>query len=215
MTRFIEFYGMPGCGKSTISHQVADRLRAEGVSVSEPTYDVDHRYSSIRRKIHKLSSLVKYALENPAKSNVLKNLVRNAGYRGSSAVSMRAVIANKLLVYTHDSAEYVFLDEGLSQSAVSLADSGSSSLNNEKCLYDLCDAHTVIKVYVRVPVDTVMERMKQRDKHDSRIEGIEDPQLRDRAAKLFDEQCEQLKPSLVLDDMTVDDAVNEVVSFIT
>lgn len=215
MTRFIEFYGMPGSGKSTISHQVADRLRAEGVSVSEPTYDVDHRYRSIRRRIHKLSSLVKYALENPANSALLKRLVRDAGYRGSSAFSMRAGIANKLLVYAQDRADYVLLDEGLSQSSISLAYKGSSCVNNEKNLYDLCDADNIIKIYVRVPVDAVMERMNARDKHDSRIEAIQDMKLRNRAAKQFEEQCEQLKPSLVLDDMTVDDAVNEVVSFIT
>ena len=37
----VEFVGLPGAGKSALSHQVAVLLRAEGLIVSEPTYRLD------------------------------------------------------------------------------------------------------------------------------------------------------------------------------
>ena len=48
----IDFYGLPGSGKSTISHLLADKLRGE-VDVIEPSFHIDHDYSVIERIIKK------------------------------------------------------------------------------------------------------------------------------------------------------------------
>ena len=48
-TEFIEFYGLPGSGKSTLSHIVAERLRSEGYAVEEPSYDIDHQHPLPKR----------------------------------------------------------------------------------------------------------------------------------------------------------------------
>ena len=34
LTAYVEFLGLPGCGKSFISHKVAESLRREGVKVN-------------------------------------------------------------------------------------------------------------------------------------------------------------------------------------
>ena len=44
--------GLPGCGKSTVSHLLAERLRVEGFKVSEPSYSIDHQ-KPLWRKIRK------------------------------------------------------------------------------------------------------------------------------------------------------------------
>ncbi len=50
----LEFVGVPGVGKSTVSHAVADILRAAGIPCSEPTYEIDHGRSSSERTKRKL-----------------------------------------------------------------------------------------------------------------------------------------------------------------
>jgi thymidylate kinase len=46
----VEFVGLPGAGKSTLSHAVADALRASGEIISEPTYDITRGRDRRRRK---------------------------------------------------------------------------------------------------------------------------------------------------------------------
>src|SRR6266700_4379553 len=39
---YVEFVGLPGAGKSVASRRVADSLRHRGLTVTEPTYHMDH-----------------------------------------------------------------------------------------------------------------------------------------------------------------------------
>jgi len=49
----VEFIGLPGSGKSTIAHAVADLLRLRGTPVSEPTWRSDHASSPASRTLRK------------------------------------------------------------------------------------------------------------------------------------------------------------------
>ncbi|ADD03730.1 uncharacterized protein Nmag_0133 [Natrialba magadii ATCC 43099] len=48
MTTVVEFVGLPGTGKTTLSRGVAKKLTTRGVHVTEPTYELETR-STVRR----------------------------------------------------------------------------------------------------------------------------------------------------------------------
>ena len=191
-TMFVEFYGLPGSGKSTISHLVAEELRRQGKTVQEPTYDTDHKYSPSVRKGIKLQKLTRYAMFNPWKCKELFKLIRDNGYTGSEIISQAANIAPKLWEYDCARADYVFFDEGVTASAISLVNNNGSSFENEKALYNLCKQRTVRKFYIKVPPEIALLRMAGRAKHDSRIEKIRDEAERNSALKAIETNCEKI-----------------------
>ena len=50
---YVEFWGLPGSGKSYYSHKVADKLRKEGYKIKEPSWMLDHTYGKYHRAIKK------------------------------------------------------------------------------------------------------------------------------------------------------------------
>ncbi len=212
LTRFLEFYGMPGSGKSTVSHLVADALRRRGDTVIEPTYDTDHaRFASIR-KLRKLVKLFLYAAVHPKKLAALKRLAKENGNRGAEILSQTANIVQKLQVYDRAArCNYVIFDEGLTQSAVSLVKNGQKSASeNERILYGLCGKRTVMKIYIRVSAETALERMEGREKHDSRIEKIPGVVNRRKALLNYEKQCETIADSITADNADAEECAGTV-----
>src|SRR5207247_8632189 len=67
---YVEFVGLPGAGKSVASRRVADSLRHMGLTVTEPTYHMDHVLRPAVRRVLKAW----YALRG------LFNELREAGF---------------------------------------------------------------------------------------------------------------------------------------
>src|SRR3989454_8476769 len=62
----IEFVGLAGVGKSTLSHRVAEILQQRGWQVEQPTYSVDHEMRAWRRLLLKLRLVTAEAIFHPA-----------------------------------------------------------------------------------------------------------------------------------------------------
>src|SRR5205814_9972660 len=62
----IEFVGLAGVGKSTLSHRVAEILQQRGWQVEQPTYSVDHEMRAWRRLLLKLRLVTAEASFRPA-----------------------------------------------------------------------------------------------------------------------------------------------------
>ncbi len=198
-TLFLEFYGLPGCGKSTVSHALSNELRKQGKTVIEPTYDIDHKYSKSVRRIIKLSKLVRYSLLYPQKYIALCTLIRKNGYKGAGLLSQTVNITSKLWAYDHAKSDYVIFDEGLTQSAISLEIFNGNSLRNEFNLFRLCKKRKTIKFYIKVSPEIALIRMKKRNKHDSRIEKIIDKDERERALRAIEMQCNTILNGFVIE----------------
>lgn len=211
-TLFLEFYGLPGCGKSTISHLVAEELRKKGKQVKEPTYDSDHKLSENKRKCIKLLKLIRYTLLHPQKYKRLIKLVKSNGYTGLMALSQAVNIVPKLWEYDHAMDDYVVFDEGLVQSSISLVKDGDNSKYNEEMLFSLCAKRFFKKIYIKVSVDTALERMQERDKHDSRIEKITEEETKQRAIRIVEMLCESISPNLVIDDSPIRDSIEMILN---
>lgn len=211
ITVFLEFYGLPGCGKSTISHLVAEELRKRGKTVREPTYEVDNRYSTWKRRTIKFLKMVRYSLIHPRRFKELLKLVKANGYHGFDVLSQSCNITLKLWEYDYAYEDYVIFDEGLTQSAIALVQDQKNSSENEECLYDLCRKRNVIKFYIKINKDTSQERMRSRNKHDSRIEQIIDISKKIKAIQTFELQCELIPSGLIISEFMLDDSVRIVI----
>ncbi len=96
----IDFFGLPGCGKSTVSHMLAEELRKQGKVVSEPSYDTDHKLSQVKRKTNKIISFSTYAVSHPVKTWKLYGTIRKAGNSGASSLPlvMISIVRTKELI---------------------------------------------------------------------------------------------------------------------
>lgn len=202
----LEFYGLPGCGKSTISHKLADDLRSKGLSVWEPSYEIDRKYGKTMRKVVKFAKLASFAICSHRAYKDVRGLVEGNGYQGMSAFHQLANIAHKIDSYRiADRWDVTIWDEGLVQSSISLAVNGSKSASeNEKCLMTYTGDVKYVKVYAKVDVDAALERMKGRETNDSRVEKIANLEERITFLKGFESAC----------DSIAKDRVNRVAEFI-
>lgn len=171
----VEFYGLPGCGKSTISHLVAKKLREEGYAVNELTYILDHKYSANMRRFIKLFLTFIYLLfDNKSFCKILHIIGKS---KKKICINEIVNIMPKCWGY-RNSKKYDFLiwDEGVIQSAV------SSTLDNipEECdiiskeiLKVVADNCKVIGVFIDFPIEVAEERMVKRNTKDSRADRLQ------------------------------------------
>lgn len=75
----VEFAGLPGSGKSTLSHALAEELRRSGEPVSEVSYEITHRTSPLRRRWIKLGFLLRTLLGQPRRSLEALLEIRRSG----------------------------------------------------------------------------------------------------------------------------------------
>ncbi|UCE86394.1 MAG: AAA family ATPase [Deltaproteobacteria bacterium] len=72
-----EFVGLPGCGKSAVSHAVAERLRGEHLQVSERSFELAHRMGATRRRLAKLRLAGRVGLKRPrAALSLMREIAR-------------------------------------------------------------------------------------------------------------------------------------------
>ena len=210
----IEFYGLPGCSKSTVSHILADIMRREGFKVIEPSYDLDHKTGRASRKLIKTAQMLAYSVTNPSKAAQIKKLVLNNGYSGSAAIPQISNIIQKLCVYEkqRNAADICIWDQGIVQAAVSLAVTGNiSSAENEAAIVSMLPAGIrIIKVYICDDIDTVKARMAKRATNDSRVEKLTDERAKDELLSGFELACDKINADggIVIKEQNAD--VNEL-----
>lgn len=188
----LEFYGLPGCGKSTVSHKLADELRTDGWNVWEPSYDIDRKYIPIIRKIVKLWKLFGFAIKNYELYTNICSLVKKNGYKGKDAMSHRINIALKVLSYLNcKEYDIIIWDEGVTQAAISLSfNSSCSILENERSINGLIGDIRCLKIYVYVDIQTAMNRMELRYTCDSRVEKMKTVEYKHFFLNNFLKNCE-------------------------
>lgn len=172
-TVIIDFFGLPGCGKSTRAHLLAQKLRENGKSVAEPSYTIDHEYSLAFRKIVKMVYMVRHYISYPNEARQIVELIKENGY--NHVIMQYVNIAYKLIKCKTEKCDYIIFDEGFCQSAISL--SVNSGINTNRCrtFFELLlHCQWYIPVFVNVNSDVAMARMKLRKEKDSRIEKLKD-----------------------------------------
>ncbi len=212
----VEFYGLPGCGKSTVSHMVAEQLRANGIKVYEFSYFYDHNLKPTVRRFLKLFSTVCFCLSSPKACKSLWRLVKENGYI-SFRDSFRQIvnIAPKIMFYKKKEKAVYLWDEGLVQSAISLTVNSRIDIKKtEESLLSIAVQREIKKVYLKVDKEIALQRMGRRNNNDSRIERELDEDRKQVMMVRFEECCKGIRTENVVEAYCVEKTVEKILKLI-
>jgi thymidylate kinase len=174
----VEFFGLPGAGKSSMSRHVAEILLSRGLAVDEVTYDIDHRHRRPMRAVFKVARILRYSGANPRKA-----LVFSAGIAATEQATLSDLAKSALnWIYIASLAScersdgrIVLLDQGLAQALWSIG----FAARREAWLNLLDDSVDGVigpdmVVYVRADLQTVRDRLARREPRVSRLERVID-----------------------------------------
>ena len=198
----LEFYGLPGCGKSTVSKLLSEMLIKDGYIVKCASAETGNDLNPIIRRIVKLMRTFSFCVLHPVMFKQIKALAKKNGYKGFKESLIQCVnVSQKLYFYTKRFKNRIFVwDEGLTQAAVSLAVNGeiSSSYNEEVLSSFVNKNNRIIHVYVVESIDTVLKRMEQRDSNNSRVEKLKNLDDKIEFLERFSRECEKVERQIVV-----------------
>lgn len=207
----VEFFGLPGCGKSTVSHELAMQLRKKGFNVEEPSYVIDHTNPKIIRKMIKLwYCLCTWISRNYCCKEML-SLVKCNGYKGKDAILQTSNLILKLKGYLLKS-DFVVWDQGIVQAAISLSineNSENGVLENIQILKRICGGEFKT-VFLQESLENVMRRLENRRSNDSRVEKEKDVGKRMELLKATNNLCNSVAADLVLTNSGIEEAVEQI-----
>lgn len=198
----IDFFGLPGCGKSTLSHLASQKLRCEGLEVKEVSYDMDHGNGSMLRTWKKIIATIRLFLCYPRLFwRVSKSLSTNGISLFGKLYFKHIINLSYKICALKGHYDIILFDEGFCQAVLSI------SVNNdgirEYCYESLIGAiasnRRMISVYVKIEPDTALARIRMRNDGQSRFDqfSYEDAIIE---MKKMETLCGTLPQTLVLDN---------------
>ena len=214
----IDFFGMPGSGKSTISHKISALLSERGFKVEEPTYASAHVQGNVMHKLNKVCLLMKFFVLHNKRFRSIMKLASDNGYSKLSSLRQTANIILKIQAIEKSTADFLMFDEGLLQSAISLAVNKKNNPNSTAdSLYDIVEIKRsdIIPIYVDQDIKTVLNRLELRATNHSRAEQIKDEDERKRLLEDISRLCKSLVSDntiyVVSDSCKEEDVLSEIV----
>ena len=226
--KIIEFYGPPGCGKSSVSHFTSELLRERGFSVNEPSYIVS-RLKKRKRKISKVFIAVSFVILHFSRANKIIHFIK----KNTLQTKRKRRETNKLLLNLFyvlsletkkESCDFLIFDQGLIQALISLLIDSCGKERIETYYEMIISMFQIKPVNIRIDVEDeivfqrIEGRKKKRDLKDinSRADQMDYNQLI-KFIKDTSHLCEEIikKPALVLDGRnTIEDLSLSVVNFL-
>lgn len=170
----VEFFGIPGAGKSTISHRVSKELREDGRIVSEPMYTLTHEATSAKRYLYKSAYAAYGTALRPTEALATGQLI--ADTEQPSRLTLGKTIFNWLFVNgvirSRETGQLQLLDQGLCQAAWSVALSAERNRIEELCemaVAALARAEETLIIIVEITPETARERLSTRADDGSRV----------------------------------------------
>lgn len=203
----VEFYGLPGCGKSTISHLVATKLRDEGFLVDEPSYEMDRNCNPLFRKLKKIFIYFYWFIIHNNTFQGVNVLVGGNGYSGIAKIEQISNVLQKISVYRKsEQNRMVIWDQGLVQASISLSLKGkiNAGENLKSLLHILNPNLETVNVLIFVNEQVALDRMSQRLTNDSRVEKIKDDNQKHEMMSRFQHEIDVItkcNASIVIDGM--------------
>lgn len=176
-TVVLDFYGLPGSGKTTLSHKIAEKLSYSSNTIAEPSYNYDHKLNPLCRKLKKLFDSFCFSITNFKCFVAIVNIVRNNTTLGIGCFSDIINITTKVAMISRyqNKRDYIVFDEGIAQAAISLViDTPEKASNVFQDICKLLDTPYCIKL-VRVDCkrDVALDRVLKRKSNDTRVEKMD------------------------------------------
>lgn len=204
---FIEFYGLPGCGKSTVSHAIARQLRESGYEVTEPSFNIDHQRNVLRLLRKSLILLTWYVCHHKHYSAIRKIVYLN-GYKGAEALKQITNIIQKVKQYIWTGKNKICVwDQGLIQAAISLSIKGENTAGEIYGeLRELLEGNIkILPVYMPVEKEVALKRMSDRQDGNSRVEKLHDDQKKNEMLNLFQQGIDSIRQEYTGKESLIED----------
>jgi thymidylate kinase len=191
----VEFFGMPGVGKSTLSNRISKLLSNNNIAVEQKAYLLSHQMSRVNRVFFKVLYVLKELLLHPSYAFIsIKTIFQT---QQKSTTDLIKVVFNwffvsSLIRSNRNHSGVRLFDEGIFQALWSIGFSGKNeSFSILKPLFSLMPLPDII-IVPEANLATIKLRMSGRQRHDSRLEkgSVE---LLELADSLFSETKEILK----------------------
>ncbi len=198
----IDFFGLPGCGKSTLSHLASQKLGCEGLDVKEVSYDMDHGNGSMQRTWKKIIATIRLLLCYPMLFwRVSKTLLTNGIPLFDRLYFKHIINLSYKICALKGHHEIILFDEGFCQAVLSI------SINNdgirEYCYESLIGAivsdRRMISVYVKTELDTALARIRMRNDGQSRFDTLSDDVTKNELVKM-EKLCSSLPQTIVVEN---------------
>lgn len=199
----LDFYGLPGSGKSTISHQFVLEEKKKGKRVVEPTYVLDHKKRPFSRKIYKFITLLILFIFKHHLYSEIKSLVQKNGYTKKNGMFNQITnIGLKIHFYKKylNKVDLLVFDEGFAQAAISLSiqEKFSPYDNLQRIIGLLTHRPNICFRYVECNHKTALERIALRHSNDTRIEKLESKEERLLLMKQYLKAVKELNHSVTV-----------------
>lgn len=202
----IDFFGLPGCGKSTLSHLASRKLRSESLDVKEVSYDMDHGNGSLLRTWKKIIATIRLFLCYPRLFWRVSRTLSTNGISLFGKLYFKHIInLSYKICALKGHCKILLFDEGLCQAVLSI------SVNNDgirkDCFNSLIGAiasdRRMISVYVKTEPDTALARIRMRNDGQSRFDNLSDDVTKNELVKM-DKLCGFLPQTVVVENNNSD-----------
>lgn len=198
----IDFYGLPGCGKSTLSHLVSQKLCGEGLEVKEVSYDMDHGNGFLQRSWKKCFSTIKLISFHPCMFWHLSKILSTNGIPLFGKLYFKHIVnLSYKICALKGNTTIILFDEGFCQAILSISVNNDGIRND--CYDSLLDAvacdRRVINVYVKAHSDIALARIRMRNDGQSRFDNLSDDVTKSELVKM-EILCGSLPRSIVVEN---------------
>lgn len=149
----IEFTGAPCCGKSAISHGLAELFRTHGISVTEKPYILSHLASKRKRSVIKAVNVLRFAVTHPVIS-----------FRSLKYGPVRWWFNYIFISSCSEKKQICILEQGLCQCVSSLFDGKTASPKKIKKYFSELLPHDNDRwqIFVTAQAETIKNRISGR-----------------------------------------------------
>lgn len=198
----IDFFGLPGCGKSTLSHLASQKLRCEGLDVKEVSYAMDHGNGSLLRTWKKIIATVRQFLCYPRLFwRVSKTLSTNGISLFGKLYFKHIINLSYKICALKGHHDIILFDEGFCQAVLSISVNNDGIRND--CYNSLIGAiasdRRMISVYVKTEPDTALARIRMRNDGQSRFDNLSDDDTKNKLEKM-ENLCGSLPQTIVVEN---------------
>lgn len=195
MKKIIEYYGIPACGKSTISHQVAEKLREIGLRVDERAYLYGSEASWLVRILFKIKSTIWVIWK---KKKIIIPLFQKLGKKafGSNKMYFKQFVNACFVLYVVNTKQENFdvciMDQGIAQFCGSVAMHTMDLELFQNTLQYLMkeQKQEIYFIYLKVNPSIAYQRIQTRKNGHSRMDLMHQEEFLEHG--MFYQKCEDI-----------------------
>ncbi|MFW6017078.1 MAG: AAA family ATPase [bacterium] len=194
-TIIIDFFGLPGSGKTTIAHMLAKKLDNSGYDVQENIYIINNLFSSRKRMVLKFLCMIKYSIKNLFFLYEIFSIIGNDTFKNyrealKQWINICFILTN---INKKNNSNFIIADQGIVQAAISLTVNTDKN-KLRKIISKLCERIVIpiTFVYIDIDIETDLQRLEGRINGKSRVEMYNKAENREKELQNILLRCEEI-----------------------